>query len=113
MLELAEFLAGAYADEDDARRFRKLFPEWCTERQKQYGKYKRMLPDLDDSPSETLFWEFERKLAGSLGLPEDPSVMSVIDQSVMSLIEVLNLGELITGQATPVEYVTNQSRKLT
>jgi hypothetical protein len=99
MSELADFLASVHADEDDSQRFRKLFPDWCTERQMECGVYKRLLPESDDAPEKTLFWEFERKIAGNLGFRDEASVMLLIDEAVMNLIEVLNLGEL-TADAT-------------
>lgn len=93
--ETREILAGAYQEGEDAVEFRAAFPQWQSARQTEYLQYKKMLPEDDESPEQTLFWEVEKKIAEVLGFDNDRRVMLVIGSRLIRLIEVLDLGGLL------------------
>lgn len=71
------------------------YSDTYNERQKEYGKYK-MFPEKEEGMKDTLFWEFEKKIAGILQSESDIILItSIHTYLVVPLIDVLNIPKLL------------------
>ncbi len=80
----------------DVAQFRYSITETYRERQQEYAKYKRSVPEKNVSAKDTLFWEFGKKTAGILGLEMDAFVIMRIYMQTFTKYKFLELPELFS-----------------
>jgi hypothetical protein len=77
-----------------AAQFRSCFLDAYNERQEEYGKYQKMVPQENEGTKGTLFWEFEKKIASILGSQTDILTIMLVQNNIVSSINLLKFGEL-------------------
>jgi hypothetical protein len=66
-----------------------------THRNVYYGACKKLFPEEGASPKDTVFWEFGKKLAESIGHPEDIRWIMGAIMVAMAALKVLDINAAI------------------
>lgn len=82
----------------EAAQFRSSFLEAYEERQEEYIKYKKSFPENKESPKDTLFWEFGKKITRVLDLENNFWVIMRVTNNTFTKYTELELSELFSGK---------------
>lgn len=67
-----------YIDDFEKIRFRFIVGEMYNERQAEYGRYKKLFAESDEDYSNTLYWEFGKKIANIVTFEYDLKIIMLI-----------------------------------
>lgn len=63
--------------------------------QYEYGQYRKMFPDKNESSKDTVFWEFGKKVAERIGQPMDISYIMLSMELVVASLKALDLNNIL------------------
>jgi hypothetical protein len=103
-IELREEISKAQPGGIESIKSRYFLNQTYNERQKEYSKYKEMFPEKDKGFVNTLFWEFGKKIAKTLGAEMDIFLIITPQMLVVNFFKVIDLPFLLTGVKTKTSY---------
>lgn len=90
-------LTKVYDGEVNASQFYNEFITVYAERQEEYGKYEKMLPEKDDGYKETLLWGVAQRVARVLDKENDQEVVTAALIYAWSAVKAMQIEEFFQG----------------